>query len=142
MFEKLFFVLGALNNLFLIIIFVIRKKGNIQFVKRLGMGYILLILPAICLIIIGIQKGKEAQYTIFLSIFIMYLILETIYDYILKISFRNNWRLLIPYLSLYYSMNYGFMAMTLKNNKYAGIVMVMLFVVQIVTNIISHPMKS
>jgi hypothetical protein len=73
-----------------------------------------------------------------------FLLVEGIYDFILKLPFREktNWWLLAPYLSLYYAMNYGFIVMPWKTSLAAGVVMVCLFVIQIVANLRTHPFQN
>ncbi len=137
MIEKLFFILGLVNNLFLIFIFLIRKD-KIVLLERFGWVYLLLAIPAVYGILLVIQENKTAQYTIFLGIFLAFLALEGLYDHILKIPFRNNWKLLIPYLVLYYAMNYGFVVMVWKNSLPRGLIMFSLFIIQIIVNICTH----
>ena len=137
MLEELFFILGFVNNLFLIFIFLIRKD-KIVLLERFGWVYLLLAIPAVYGILLVIQENKTAQYTIFLGIFLAFLALEGLYDHILKIPFRNNWKLLIPYLVLYYAMNYGFVVMVWKNSLPRGLIMLSLFIIQIIVNICTH----
>ena len=137
MLEELFFILGFVNNLFLIFIFLIRKD-KIVLLERFGWVYLLLAIPAVYGILLVIQENKTAQYTIFLGIFLAFLALEGLYDHILKIPFRNNWKLLIPYLVLYYAMNYGFVVMVWKNSLPRGLIMFSLFIIQIIVNICTH----
>ena len=113
MLEELFFIIGLVNNLFLIFIFLIREK-RMAILHRIGPIYLLLAIPAVYGIFLVQQEQKAVQYTIFLGIFLAYLALEALYDFILKISFRQNWKLLTPYLCLYYAMNYGFVVMVWK----------------------------
>jgi len=145
MLEELFFILGIVNNLFLIYIFLIRKK--ITILQRVGRFYFLLTIPAVCGIFLVQQEHKAVQYSIFLGIFLAFLALEFFYDYVLKIPFRENlkkyWKPAIPYLTLYYAMNYGFVVMVWKNySKTGGIIMLGLFIIQIVVNISTHSLKS
>ena len=145
MLELLFFTLGLVNNLFLIFIFLIRKKMTI--LQRVGRFYFLLAIPAVYGIFLVQQEHKAVQYSIFLGIFLAFLGLELIYDYILKIPFRENlkkyWKPAIPYLTLYYAMNYGFVVMVWKNySKIGGIIMLGLFIVQIIINVLTHPRKT
>ena len=145
MLEELFFVLGIVNNLFLIYIFLIRKK--ITILQRVGKFYFLLAIPAVYGIFLVQQENKAAQYSIFLGIFLAFLALEALYDYILKIPFRENlkkyWKPAIPYLALYYAMNYGFVVMVWKNySKTGGIIMLGLFIIQIIVNMSTHNLKN
>ena len=145
MLEELFFILGIVNNLFLIYIFLIRKK--IIILQRVGKFYFLLAIPAVYGIFLVQQEHKAAQYSIFLGIFLAFLALEVLYDYVLKIPFRENlkkyWKPAIPYLALYYAMNYGFVVMVWKNySKTGGIIMLGLFIIQIIVNMSTHNLKN
>jgi hypothetical protein len=141
MLEELFFALGIANNLFLIYIFLIREK--ITILQRVGKFYFLLAIPAVYGIFLVQQEHKAVQYSIFLWIFLAFLALELLYDYILKIPFRENlrkyWKQTTPYLALYYAMNYGFVVMVWKNySQIGGVIMLGLLVIQIFVNIRTH----
>jgi len=64
-------------------------------------------------------------------------------DFVLKINFRENfkvnWKYVIPYLCLYYASNYGFVVMPWRTHLSWGILMASLFVIQFVLNLWSHP---
>lgn len=145
MLQELFFVLGIVNNLFLICIFLIRgKKTTLQ---RVGRFYFLLAIPAVYGIFLVQQEHEGVQYSIFLWIFLAFLALEAFYDYIWKIPFRENlkkyWKPAIPYLSLYWAMNYGFVVMVWKRySQIGGAIMLGLFIIQIIVNISAHRLKN
>jgi hypothetical protein len=139
--EELFFILGIVNNLFLIYIFWIREKMTT--LQKVGKFYFLLAIPAVYGIFLVQQEHKTVRYSIFLGIFLAFLALEFLYDYILKIPFRENlkkyWKPAIPYLALYYAMNYGFVVMVWKNySQIGGAIMLGLLIIQIIVNIHTH----
>ena len=141
MLEPVFFALGFVNNIFLIIIFLIRKD-HLELLKKVGLFYFLLAIPAIYAIFLVQQEGKDVRYTIFLVIFLAFLAIEALYDWVLKIPFRESmgWKLLVPYVALYISSNYGFVVMTW--NFYSltyGIILLALFIIQLIANFRSHP---
>ena len=141
MLEPLFFTLGLLNNGFLIIIFLVRKN-RLALLQKIGWIYFFLALPAIYAIFLVQQEQKTQRYTIFLGIFLAFLAIEALYDWILKIPFREkmDWKQLAPYVALYLSMNYGFVVMVWKYiSVMGGVIMLGLFIIQIITNIVSHP---
>jgi hypothetical protein len=142
MLEIFYFIIGIVNSLFLIFIFLIRRN-RLAFLKRIGWLYLLLAIPAAYGIILVAQEQKTVRYSIFLGIFLAFLALEWLFDYVFKIDFRENlkknWRVTVPYLCLYYAMNYGFVVMPWKTSLVWGIIMLILFVFQIITNIRSHP---
>jgi len=141
MLEVYFFVLGLVNSVFLIFIFLIRKN-RLALVQRIGRVYLLLAIPAVYGIILVAQEQKTVRYSIFLGIFLSFLLLEWLYDYVLKINFRENWRKnwkwVVPYLILYYAMNYGFVVMPWKTALVWGLIMLGLFIIQIIANLKSH----
>ena len=79
-------------------------------------------------------------------IFLAFLLLEWLFDFVLKINFRENWKKnwksLVPYLGLYYATNYGFVVMPWKTSLIWGIIMLCLFIIQIIVNLRSHPKMS
>ena len=145
MLEVFFFILGIVNSVFLIFIFMIRRRG-LALLGRIGWMYLLLAIPAAYGIILVTQEQITVRYSIFLGIFLAFLLMEWLLDHVLKINFRenwkNNWKWLLPYLSLYYAMNYGFVVMPWKTSSVWGIVMLCLFIIQIFANLRSHPKMS
>ena len=140
MLEPFFFTLGLVNSGFLIFIFLIRKN-HLALLQKIGWLYFLLAIPAIYAIILVQQEQKTPRYTIFLVIFLTFLAIEGLYDWILKIPFREtmDWKQLAPYVALYISMNYGFVLMTWKYySVIGGIILLGLFIIQIIANIITH----
>ncbi|MDD5109671.1 MAG: hypothetical protein PHI63_00460 [Patescibacteria group bacterium] len=145
MLEELFFILGIVNNLFLIYIFLIREK--MATLKKVGKFYFILAIPAVYGILLVQQEHKTVRYTVFLGIFLAFLALEFLYDFILKIPFRENlkkhWKPAIPYLALYYAMNYGFVVMVWKNySQIGGAIMLGLLIIQIIVNMSTHNLKN
>jgi hypothetical protein len=136
---QFFFLLGLANNILLILIFLIRKN-HVAFLQSYGWVYLLLAVPAVYLIFLVQRDEKALQYSIFLGMFLAFLALEGLYDFILRIPFREtwNWKLLTPYLVCYFSMNYGFVVMVWKSSIEKGLILLALFVVQIVANIVTH----
>ena len=145
MLEAFFFILGLVNSVFLIFIFLIRKD-SLALLQRIGWMYLLLAIPAAYGIILVVQEQKTVRYSIFLVIFLAFLLIEWLFDYVLKINFRENWKKnwkwALPYLALYYSMNYGFVVMPWKTSLFWGLIMLGLFIIQIIANLRTHPTGS
>jgi drug/metabolite transporter superfamily protein YnfA len=79
MLEPFFFVLGLVNSVFLIFIFLIRKN-RLDLLQRIGRVYLLLAIPAVYGIFLVFQEQKGVQYSIFLGIFLAFLALEWLFD--------------------------------------------------------------
>jgi len=140
MLEIFYFALGLVNSVLLISIFLIRKN-HLDLIQRIGWTYLLLAIPVVYAIFLVQQEQKSPRYTIFLGIFLAFLVIEALYDWILKIPFRGtmDWKLLVPYVALYISSNYGFVLMTWKYYSVPyGIILLILLVIQIIANIVTH----
>ena len=101
MLEPVFFALGLVNNGFLIFIFLIRKN-HLALLQRIGWAYFFLAIPALYAIFLVQREQKPPQYTIFLGIFLAFLAIEALYDWILKIPFseKPDWKHWPPYVAL------------------------------------------
>ena len=71
MLELFFFILGLVNNVFLIFIFVIRKNRFV-ILQRIGWVYLLLAIPAAYGIFLVVQEQKSVRYGILLGIFLAF----------------------------------------------------------------------
>lgn len=140
--DLVFFITGIVNCIALIAIFLIRKE-KLDTLRKYGKMYFLLALPAIANIFLVFYEDADIRYFIFLIIFLVFLVVEWLYDYKIQTDFRENWlknwKWTIPYLGLYWAMNYGFVVMPWKTHLSWGIPMLVLFIIQIIANIRSHP---
>lgn len=75
--EQLFFGLGVLNSVCLIVIFVVRKY-RMGLLRRIGWLYFVLAVPAIWAIVAAQQEHASWQYTVFLYIFLTFLAIEAL----------------------------------------------------------------
>ena len=91
MLELFFLILGLVNSIFLIFIFLIRKN-KLALLRRIGWIYLLLAIPAAYGIILVVQEQKTVLYSIFLGMFLAFILLEWLFDWVLKINFRENWK--------------------------------------------------
>ncbi len=144
MLEPFFFILGLVNSVLLIVVFLIRRN-RLDILQRIGWMYLLLAIPAAYGIFLVVREQKAIQYGVFLGIFLGFLVLEWLYDFVLNLSFRENWgknwKWLVPYLGFYYAMNYGFVVMPWKASTAWGIIMAGLFAIQIIVNLRTHPSR-
>ena len=144
MMAQFFFALGVVNNVSLIIVFVLRRQ-RIDLVQRFGWLYLGLALPTLYGLVLAHQEGSRVEYTIFLTIFLAFLAVEGLYDWVLKLPFREtmDWRLLTPYVALYIASSYGFVVMPWKfYSVVAGVLMLVLTATQLVANLLTHPRKK
>jgi hypothetical protein len=69
---------------------------------------------------------------------LVFLGLEVLFDCVLKKDFRSNWRLLTPYLILYFFANYALVMIVWKQNLTQGAIILGLYIVQLIFNAFSH----
>ena len=96
------FAVANLINLFLIGIFLSRPKGLKKVEHILGLFVVAMILPVGVALILNILGKREWWAIVLPLILIIFLSVELLLDYILKLNFRKT-RWLWPYLLLYYS---------------------------------------
>jgi hypothetical protein len=107
------FVIANVINLLLIGIFLSRPRGFKKAEHIMGLFVVAMILPVGLAIILNVS-GKRAWWAVILPlILVLFLAVELLLDYILKLNFRKT-RWLWPYLLLYYAammamIGYGFM---------------------------------
>jgi hypothetical protein len=139
MFVELAFILGLVHNLLLICIFYSRGIKNENLLRKFGLAYLILIIPlAIISLILSIFEGKESWNTAYLAVVLVYLGFEVLLDWVLKKEFRSNWKVLIPYLALYFFANYALVMIVWKSNLTLGIILLALYIIQLIVNIFSH----
>ena len=141
MLKTFLIIWGLLNNLLLILIFFLRFKGfekKKDLIQKIGYIYLGLAPFAIIVWVLSVLNERPSSNGIFCAIFLIYVAVEALFDFILKIEFRNIWYLLIPYLILYYIINYGIVVMIWAESQSWGIVLLILWIIQLVVNAISH----
>lgn len=95
------FVIANLVNVLMIGIFLSRPKGLDRVEYVLGLILLVLGLPAAAIAVLNGLAGREWQFIVLPALLVLFLMVELLLDYILKLDFRRS-RLLGPYLLLYY----------------------------------------
>jgi hypothetical protein len=95
------FIIANVINLLLIVIFLSRPKGLKNVEHICGLFIVSMILPVGLAITLNILGKREWWTIVLLAILILFLTVELLLDYILKLNFRRT-KLLWPYLFLYY----------------------------------------
>jgi hypothetical protein len=136
------FIIAVLNSVLLTAVFLAQIKGKTALVRVLGVAFLCLAFPGAAALIMAFLSGAAIETVVFLCIFLVYLIVEWLYDYALKLDFRGNWRLLVPYLALYFASNYGFFVMSYRISPAQGFIILALAAVQIAANLLTHTKKK
>lgn len=101
------FVIANFINLAVALLLIARARGMVKIERDLGYAVVAMIVPVTLAIGFNIAAGRELWTIIMPSLLLLFLFVELLFDYILKLEFRYT-RLLGPYLLTYYL---GLMAM-------------------------------
>ena len=99
----LVFVLTAIAfNLLIAGIFVAQKKGRPELVKTFGIAWLLLAIPLAIVFVQYLVKGRDLWIMICFGSVFLYMFLELLLDYILRIEFRQKPITHVPYIIMEY----------------------------------------
>ena len=101
------FVIANFVNLAVALILVARARGMARTERDLGYAVVAMIAPVTLAIGFNIAAGRELWTIIMPALLLLFLVVELLFDHLLKLEFRTA-RLLGPYLLTYYV---GLMAM-------------------------------
>ena len=100
-------LLGALCAIwiyvFSILVFIARLKDKPQIESTFGIISFLSAIPLLYLLITAPQHNRELLYYIQIGMMLLWIIVEIIIDYILKLDFRQDMKWVIPYVMLFFA---------------------------------------
>ena len=130
-------MIANLFNLSMIAIMLSRPKGWARFEHYLGLLSIFLMIPlGLCVIYYGIN---EAQWWIIVlpGLLIIFLLVELILDYILKLEFRQT-RWLGSYLLLFYAAQWGMIGFGFLVGQIAGFITLLTYFLSLAATAFSY----
>ena len=117
----LVFVLCALAfNLLIAAIFCAQKRKRHKLTKIFGITWLTLAIPLAVVFIHYTIVGRELWITIYFVFIMLYMLVELILDYVLKIAFRQNKALHIPYIILEYIALFGLIGISFAIDRTWG----------------------
>ncbi|MDH4272366.1 MAG: hypothetical protein OEW18_10395 [Candidatus Aminicenantes bacterium] len=115
------FIIANLINLLLVGIFLSRPSGLEKVEYILGLVMVSLILPVGLAILLNAMARREWWTIVLPLLLILYLVIELLLDYILKLDFRST-ALLWPYLVVFYVALMGMIGYSFLIKKSFGYV--------------------
>ena len=116
----LFFISGVIFFISIIGIFISAARENEKLLRRIGVIIISLIIPLIVVFIDYLVIGQEVMRIVYIIIIFVYLIVELLLDFILKIEFRDKTSTHVPYIILEYAACFAFIFNTIEINVALG----------------------
>ncbi len=137
-FDGLFLFVAISLNIKIILIFLARYRGPEGLEHKIGYLVIACIIPLIIILINYLLIGKDLWILIYLIIIISFLIFEMILDYILKLNFRRNLKIVVPYTLFYYVAFWGLLAISFVIDLVFGFIVFSIFMLSVVVTIYTH----
>jgi len=115
------FLAANLYNLLMVAIFLSRPAGLARLEHNLGLFAVTLAFPLLAGVVLNAGLGRDGWFILLPVPLVIYLFVEWLLDYFLKLTFRNT-RLLWPYLMLYYLGLLGMIGYTFMADRFYGFV--------------------
>jgi len=131
-------IIANINNILLIILFSARifKYPRIEY--WLGIIFMLSIVPLVLMFAKAFEAKRELLYFVQLFLMISFIVFEFILDYLLKIDFRHNVIIVIPFLTLFYASLGGMIGIASQSGKQWTIITVITFLLMTALSLFMH----
>jgi hypothetical protein len=108
-------------------IFLTTKFGNVVLRWGLGICVMLLFVPYMVVLIGYVVKKPEKVVMISLGLILFYLLLELVWDYVLRIPFREILWLHVIYIIVLYIASFNMIGVSFRINRTIGFVVTITF---------------
>ena len=121
-----------------ILVFISRLVNHPQIEYWLGWLEILLLLPLLYLLIKAPQEGRPWLYYVQIIFAMLWLVVELLFDYILKIDFRHTQWMVITYVVLFFAAAGGLLGIASNAGAPWKIIAIILFLVMAVLTFVQR----
>jgi len=121
-----------------ILVFVSRLAGRPRVEFWLGIFELLLAIPLVYLLIKAPSEGRPVLYYIQLAAILLWLLVELLLDFILKIEFRQVRWMVITYVVLFFAGAGGLLGIASNAGTTAKIIAIVLFLVMAVLTFVQR----
>jgi hypothetical protein len=129
--DNIFIYSSIIFNISVSVLYIAFKLGNIILGQVSGAIVLSLIIP-FTITLLGYMKEKAKKRTIISHVFILfYLFLELLFDYILKIPFREILIIHVPYIIVFYVAMFSMIGVSFDKNRKMGFVVTITFLILI-----------
>jgi len=112
-------------------LYVATKLGDMVIVQVCGAIVISLIVP-FTITLLGYVRGKAKRRTLMSNgVILLYLSLELVLDYVLRIPFREILAIHVPYIIVFYAALFSMIGVSFEKNKKMASVVIVTFLILI-----------
>jgi hypothetical protein len=118
-------------NILVSFVYILTKFDLMALLQISGFIFVSLIVPFTITLRGYIKNEVEKKIIISNMVVLLYLVLELLLDYILKIPFREILALHIPYIIVFYAAEFSMVSISFKVNRKAGFAVAVTFCILI-----------
>lgn len=112
-----------------ILIFLFRLRGNPRIEYWLGVLFLLTSIPIVFLLLTAKELQRPPIYYIQLGLMLVFILVEFLLDYLLKVNFRNTRWMVIMYGTLFFASTGGMIGIASLLGKTFSIIAIILFLI-------------
>jgi len=121
-FDLVFVITAVAFNLLIAGIFIADKKQHPRLIRTLGMTWLLPAIPLAIVFVHYLLAGQELWIIVCFGGIFLYMLMELLLDYVLKIEFRKKLSVHVPYIVLEYLALFGLIGISFSVDKTWGYV--------------------
>jgi hypothetical protein len=130
-------VIANLLNLILSLIFLNRVFGRAQWEQLLGYGTVVMAIPLVVIAVVNLAGGRGWAFWVLPLVMVIYLVIEFLLDYVLKLNFRLS-ALLGPYLLTYYLALFAMIGYAFVAGKSYGFITLVTYFINLAATFYSY----
>jgi len=119
-FDLVFVITALAFNLLIAALFIASKKMHLKLMRAFGIAWLSLAIPLGLVFTHYLLVGRDVRVLLYFGGVFVYMIVELLLDYVLKIEFRNRPSLHIPYILLEYVALFGLIGISFSIDRTWG----------------------
>ena len=129
--DIIFICSAIIFNILVSIVYIATKLDHNVLLRISGVIIISLIFPFTITLLGYLKEKSEKKIIIPNVVILLYLVLELLLDYILKIPFREILAIHVPYIIVFYATQFSMIGVSFNINRKAGFVVTLTFCILI-----------
>lgn len=144
-FDWIFIISSIVFFSSIICVFILTANDKMEKVKVVGIILFVMIFPMLLILINYIIIGREIKMLIYVSLILVYLVLEFLLDTVFKVDFRSKTSRHVPYIIIEWAACYSFLFGALTLNLLWGWIVAFFFfafIIALIYNIVKRKKKN